>query len=294
MTKLPAFVAPLLAASLYAVQADALRTSQVTINSRRQAAMAELVGFSFTIYRDNQGLSIHCQLGCVWPAGLSSLGAETLFVTDSGAVKQRDVALERGRFVVLIERTVADARLSCEKGCAWKNLHISCERDTNCGFNVTEHGITPIDVAGLVTSRIAFADQVAYLNRPNFTGRWALETQGASSNLAIELIIEQSTAAPMRSLAIDRRFEGTRRSDQCLIGVGSVTVDPTGARKQMSCDWDGSALILSTTIQKADSAAPKAYREVWSLLPNDRLSVFVTESVAGAVDSTTHGIYVKR
>jgi len=294
MTKSPAFVASLLVAFLCGLQADELRINQAGVNPRPQPRMAELVGFAFTISRDIQGLSIRCQLGCAWPASLSSAGGETLFVTDSGAIKQRDLALERGRFVVLIDRTTADTRLSCEKGCAWKNLHISCEGGRNCNFNVTEHGITPIDVAGLVSRRAALADQVAHLNQPDFTGRWQLETSGATGSLAIELTVQQSTAAPMGSLAIERRFGGTRRSDHCLIGTGGVAVDPTGTRRQMNCGWDGKSLILSTTTQQADSATSSVSREVWSLLPNDRLSVSLTESVAGAVGRTTTGIYVKR
>jgi hypothetical protein len=294
MTKLPALVALLLAASLSELQGDALQASQASVNARPRSATAELVGFAFTIYRDAQGLSMHCQLGCVWPASLSSSNGDTLFVTDSGAVTQRNVALERGRFVVSIERTTADTRVSCEKGCAWTNLNISCEKGGTCGFTVTEHGITPIDVAGLARNRSALGDRVARLNKPDFTGRWALETRGAPGNPAVELIIKQSTTAPTGSFAIDRRFEGTRRSDLCFIGAGSVAVETTGARKQMSCDWDGTALILSTTTHKADSTASSAYREVWSLLPNDRLSVSITQSVAGTVGSTTSLIYVRR
>ena len=143
---------------------------------------------------------------------------------------------------------------------------------------------------------------VAAQDKPNFSGRWILDTpQQSDAEIPLTLSVHQSVVRttvrgdPMepffRDITIERQFETGSRSEIHLIGVQGGTVpglgtdgSPNGPTALNAVKWDGNALVFesgSYTGQRLKTGTWTERREIWSLDDDGRLRVAITMRGSG-------------
>lgn len=150
-------------------------------------------------------------------------------------------------------------------------------------------------------------------DKPDFSGRWILETPAAfAADMPRALSIRQSLVRttvrgePMkpfvRDITVDREFESGTRSETFLIGVVGGIVpglredgSPNGAHVHTAVGWEDNALAIergSYTGPTPETGAWVERREVWSLEAHGRLRVAIT--TRSSVDGSKTVILVYR
>ena len=144
--------------------------------------------------------------------------------------------------------------------------------------------------------------------KPDFSGRWILETASESSPdvppaLSVSLTLIRTTVhgEPMtpffKDITIERQFERGPRSETHTIGVlggsvsgGSVAAGGSGLTARFSVKWDGDALVFesgSHTSQRPDATPETERREVWTLDPSGRLRIVIATRSADRSEKVT-------
>ena len=132
---------------------------------------------------------------------------------------------------------------------------------------------------------------VAAQERPDFSGRWVLDSARESgpdipSALAVRQPVPRTT---MTGITIERQFASGTTSETHAIGLvgGFVSGVARGLRADGSASakghhsvrWEGDSLVFesdSSTEQASGRSVWAERREVWSLQPDGRLRVVVT------------------
>ena len=165
---------------------------------------------------------------------------------------------------------------------------------------------------------IVVAASVVAQDRPDFSGRWVLESPSAAGpDVARSLTVRQPivrtnvSGAPMEpvfeELTVERRYASGTRSDTYRFGVGGTVGGGnragrgTGANgmipeTRVSLRWDGSLLVLDTGSYSGPTreAGPYTERtEVWQLNDAGRLVLSVTSRGSG-VDATSQTLTYRK
>jgi hypothetical protein len=155
--------------------------------------------------------------------------------------------------------------------------------------------------------------QLAAQDKPDFSGRWVLESPSSSaSDIPRALSVRQSVVRttvrgePMKpffkEIAIDREFErGTRSDDMHHIGVAGGVVpglrengSANGSAAYHAVKWNGNALVFESGSYTGPTAATGVWaerREVWSLDQTGRLRLVITTRSSVAVSTTVTLLY---
>lgn len=163
-------------------------------------------------------------------------------------------------------------------------------------------------VAMVLAASIAAAAQ----EKPDFTGRWILESPAPSDPDAPRaLVVRRSPAranAPgepppplVGGLTVDRELESGTRSETLAIGVvGGMTPGlneggtTSGPRSEHSVRWEGDTLAIergSHTGPAPETGVWSHRREVWSLDSDGRLRVVITTRGSAAEARTITLLY---
>ena len=153
---------------------------------------------------------------------------------------------------------------------------------------------------------------VAAQDIPDFSGRWVLATPQQSgtdvpSALSVRQTLVRTTVRGdamepfFRDIAIDRQFESRTHSETHLIGVQGGVVpglraddNPNGPTAHHAVKWDGHALVFESgryTGQRPETVMWSERREVWSLDPDGRLRLLITNRSSGDAPRETTVVY---
>ena len=153
-------------------------------------------------------------------------------------------------------------------------------------------------IAQILLATVGLAAQ----DKPDFSGRWVLDAlQQSDTDIALALTVRQSLVRttvrgdPMepffRDITVERHFRTGTQSETHLIGVQDGAVPglrADGSRSSPTAHhavtWDENALVFengSYTGQRPETGVWAERREVWSLIPNGRLSVVITNRSSG-------------
>ncbi len=154
---------------------------------------------------------------------------------------------------------------------------------------------------------------IAAQSKPDFSGRWILTTRQTDVDIPSALSVRQTIARttlrsdPMepffRDITIERQLETGTTSETYPIGVQGGAVPVFRADGSPNCGptahhavrWEGNALVLesgSYTGGRPETGVWTERREVWSLIPDGRLSVVITNRSSG--DALRHVTLVYR
>jgi hypothetical protein len=156
-------------------------------------------------------------------------------------------------------------------------------------------------------------------DKPDFSGNWILVSPiDAGLNAAQTMTVHESFKResvqgtpidpPLITLAVDRRVNGSVRSELYTIGtiggtVGGVVGNTgTGLRGQsretrFSTGWDGDRLVIQITTDSghvADAEGEPEHKEVWSLDAQGALLLIITDRASGMGLTTTTLLYRRR
>jgi hypothetical protein len=153
---------------------------------------------------------------------------------------------------------------------------------------------------------------VAAQDKPDFSGRWILTTpQQSDTDTPLALSVRQTLVRttvrgnPMepffRDITIERQFETGTQSATHLIGVQGGVVpglradgSANGPTAHHAVRWDRNALVFesgSYTGQRPETGVWAERREVWSLNPEERLTVVITKRSSGDARREITAVY---
>ncbi len=147
--------------------------------------------------------------------------------------------------------------------------------------------------------------------KPDFSGRWLLESASPSPDVAGVLNVSHTlstspmnppTAAYRERLRVESEFEGGRRAEAFYelggFASGSVGGLPAGERRytvesHRSVRWIGTTLVIQTGDYSgtSDQQTYTEHGEEWSLDANGRLVIVVTDRATGKDDVMKTLIY---
>jgi hypothetical protein len=145
----------------------------------------------------------------------------------------------------------------------------------------------------------------------DFLGHWVLlNPSDVASDIAQELTVRQSFERHVNVITIERRATSGVRSETYTIGtVGGVVgglvsrsgrgSGPDGQimETRFSTKWDGNRLVIQTGSYSGPTLESGPYTEhdeVWSLDPEGRLSITVTDRSSDAEPRTANLTYLKQ
>ncbi len=152
---------------------------------------------------------------------------------------------------------------------------------------------------------------VATQDRPDFSGRWVLESASqATADTPRVLSVKQTlvrtnvrgeSIKPLfKDIIVDRELESGTRSEAHIIGVvggvisGEVSGQPTAPRRHHAVRWEGNTLVFesgSYTGHARETGVWTERREVWSLESGGRLRLTVESRSSVGTQSTVTLIY---
>ena len=156
------------------------------------------------------------------------------------------------------------------------------------------------------------AAAIAAQDETDFSGRWVLVSvsqPGPDAPRALsvrqELVRTNVRGEPMKpffkSIAIDREFESSTRSETHAIGVIGGVVSgfardggPAGPRGHHAVRWEHNALVFESGSYSGETPGTGVWserREVWSLQPDGRLSVAISTSGSAETSTTVTLLY---
>ena len=159
-----------------------------------------------------------------------------------------------------------------------------------------------------ILSMLVAATVVAQ-DKPDFSGRWILETSaGAGPDGARALTVRQPVVrtnvygAPMppffKELSVDRQFGTDVRSETYQIGIegGAINVGAALPHTRFSVRWDDNRLVIDTgrySGSTRESGPYTEHTEVWQLDAAGRLIVSTTDRGSGIASTTKTLTYRK-
>ena len=161
------------------------------------------------------------------------------------------------------------------------------------------------------------AGTVAAQDKPDFSGRWILETSaGPGPDGARALTVRQAVARPnvygapmppfFKELSVDRQFGTDVRTETYQIGVegGMVSgispanrgIAPEFSQTRFSVRWDDNRLVIDTGIYSGrtrDAGPYTEHTEMWQLDAAGKLIVSTTDRRSGIASTTKTLTYRK-
>jgi hypothetical protein len=78
-----------------------------------------LAGFSITVERTRDKVTVKCETGCTWGSRLTfASDGNAVEINEHGVVADQPAGRQRGPFIIKIEGKNGEVALTCEKGCA--------------------------------------------------------------------------------------------------------------------------------------------------------------------------------
>ena len=143
--------------------------------------------------------------------------------------------------------------------------------------------------------------------QPDFSGEWVLLATDASFDAPATLVVRQrvtrtnSRGEPMAPyfshLIVERHYSNRVESDSYDIGIVSGTVSGTAERTIVRVTWQGERLVMKTGTYSSPPQEPGPYsehEEVWSLDPDGRLLITITDRSSDSQPVTVRLTYQRR
>jgi len=153
-----------------------------------------------------------------------------------------------------------------------------------------------VALAGLVWV-IAAATSEARQAPVDFSGRWVLES-GSLPSASTELVVRQRSGlnSVPREVSVTRTGPSGASTETLYVGTVGGTVPGTsgGRRTSRQVSWEDSTLVIDIETlggQPGDRAPSDLRREVWSVTPEGKLKIVITESGPSRTPQTTALIY---
>jgi|SRR3954449_7918332 len=143
--------------------------------------------------------------------------------------------------------------------------------------------------------------------QPDFSGEWVRLATGASFDAPATLVVRQRVTrtnirgepmAPYFSqLVVERHYSNRVESDSYDIGIVSGTVSGIGERTTVTVTWQGERVVNKTGKYSGPPQEPGRYsehEEVWSLDPDGRLLITITDRSSDSQPVTVRLTYQRR
>lgn len=135
-------------------------------------------------------------------------------------------------------------------------------------------------VAWVVAASITNAMQTPV----DFSGRWVLESEPLPA-VATELVVRQISGpgALPKQISVTRHGPAGPSTETLHVGTFGGTVPGTGGgpRTSRRVTWQGSTLVIEVETLRSQTGARSQIeqrREVWSVTPDGKLQIVITES----------------
>ena len=156
----------------------------------------------------------------------------------------------------------------------------------------SHHALIFLAALGLIAPSSARAQ-----DRPDFSGRWVLESSSTGSNAPATLIVRHA-----KTITIEREFStGPTRETHEIGLMGGFVSGGVGAsgnqdqrRSSHSVRWEDRTLVFEQGSQVDSRTGPAEWserREEWSVVENGRLRVTITTKSSVFDARTTTAIY---
>jgi hypothetical protein len=143
---------------------------------------------------------------------------------------------------------------------------------------------------GLILSTAGVAATLSAQTRPNFAGRWTLESS-TPSGVAV-MSSSQVVKHDGNTLSVGQSEGGHHSSTYILDGKSHETM--IGPVKSVSkAGWEGDKLVIDRT-DTFPTGVSRTTKQVWSLEPSGKLVIVLTDNRDGNQQLTMTNVYVKK
>jgi len=158
----------------------------------------------------------------------------------------------------------------------------------------SSHAVALVALVGVIAVPIVNASRT----QPTFAGRWVLETEhlaSASTELVVHQTFGSGSALPTK-LTVTRHGPSGRATEILHVGTigGTVPGSGGGPRTFHRVAWEDSRLVVEVETLRGQSGSrtpSELRREVWSVTPEGKLQIVITESGPSRTPHTIALIY---